>query len=726
MPEIEELPAPALSLALHEGLRHQAGGRLPEAAECYRRAYHADPGDADPLLLLGIVARQSGQLPAAIQLLSLAAERSPQAAHIHLNLALAHLAASDLDRAAAYCRRALALDSQNGHSWCCLGEIETRRGNAPAALVAYMNALQLPSGAARAALALGNQLCRERRYKEAMGLYARGIRHAPANADLHFSTGGAAALLGETSRAKAAYLKALQCRPKFPEAYLNLGNLLYNEGDFRAAAACYARAVALRPQYAKAHCNLGNALSMRGQYTEAVACYERALALNPDTVAARHNLGNALLHRRDYRRAEDCFRKVLQIEPASAEHHNSLGNALLQQRRDQEAEACYTQALALKPEYAAAHINLANTLLQLGRAEQMRQHYRRGVELDPQCAGGQYNLALSCLREGNYREGWQRHESRWDFRELRLPRRAFTQPQWRGEPLQGETILLHAEQGLGDTLQFARYAPLVAARGGRVILEVQPRLRPLLEKIAGPAAVFTPAVFAPSVLTRGDPLPDFAWYCPLMSLPLAFDTTLETIPSTVPYLHADAEAVTAAWQRYPRQGETLRVGLAWAGNPRYRSDQQRSTTLDVLAPLANLQPGLPNVVFFSLQFGPAAAQIARSRLPLIDACSRTRDFAETAAIAATLDLILTVDTSIAHLAGAMGLPVWIMLPHLADWRWLEQRKDSPWYPTARLFRQPAPGDWTSLVEELRKEIQAAPPAPTDRPSWHPPGRTCHT
>jgi tetratricopeptide (TPR) repeat protein len=694
MPEPTTEPAPeidqplTLAPALQEGLRHQAAGRLPEAAECYRRAYWDDPFDADPLLLLGILARQTGQWAAAIQLISLARDRRP-AAHIHLNLALAYLGAGDADRAQTSCRRSLQLDPHNGRAWCCLGEIEAKLGNAPAALAAYVRALKLPSGAEKAALAIGNQLCREQRYSEALAMYARALRASPSNADLLFAAGSAAAAAKMSGVAKAAYCKALRIRPKFPPVLLSLGNLFYDEGNFRAAAACYARAIVVRPGYGKAFCNLGNAFSAMERFATAVVCYERALALDPGASAARHNLGNALLNRREYRRAEACFRQVLELEPFSPEHHNSLGNALLQQRNVHEAEQCYARALALRPDYAAAHINLANTLLQLGQRARMEHHYRRGVELDPASPGGQYNLALAHLREGNYREGWQRHESRWNFRELHLPRRDFSQPQWHGEPLQGQTILLHSEQGLGDTLQFARYVPLVAARGCRVILEVQPRLRPLLDRLPG----------ADLVLARGDRLPGFATHCPLMSLPLAFDTTLETIPSAVPYLVPTSASVAAAREEYPRREGRLRIGLCWAGNPRHKADRQRSMPLEILASLAEID----KAVFFSLQFGPAAAQIAplQSRFPVVDASSRNQSLAETAALMATLDLVLTVDTAIAHLAGAMGLPVWIMLPHLADWRWLEDRRDSPWYPTARLFRQPASGHWAPLIAEVR-------------------------
>ena len=687
MQELDTLPVETLSPLLQEGLAHHAGGHLAQAASKYQRAYNEDPEDADALVLLGIVARQGGQFEAAIKLIELAIERKPDS-HVYLNLALACLGAGDLGRARAACRVALNHNERSGKAWALLGDIELQNRNPKEAVAAYGRALRLPSGVARAAQALGNQLCREQRYQEALGIYARGIAAEPGNADLHFTMGAAAAAAGKVEEARSSYLKALQYRPKFPEAHLNLGNLLYDARHFAAAAAAYSRAIALRPEYAKAYCNLGNALSEMGEHTKAIACYERALALDEGAVAARHNLGNALLHSREYDRAEKCFREVLNAEPGRAAHHNSLGNVLLRQHRDAEAEASYNRAVALEPGYAAAHINLANALLQLGRVEEMKQHYRRGVELDPASAGGQYNLGLVLLRDGDYLEGWLKHEWRWDFRELQQPRRHFSQPQWRGEPLNGAIILLHAEQGLGDTLQFIRYAPLVAARGGRVFLEVQPRLRRLLEGMSG----------VERVIVRGDTLPEFAWHSPLMSLPLAFRTTVDTIPVATPYLRADPALVAAAWQVCPPIDKRLRVGLAWAGNPSNKGDAQRSMALEQLAPLADV----PNAIFYSLQLGAAAEQIQplQDRFPLIDACSRDKDFAETAAVAATLDLVISVDTSTAHLAGAMGLPLWVMLPHLADWRWMEEREDNPWYPTARLFRQPARGDWVSVVQAL--------------------------
>jgi tetratricopeptide (TPR) repeat protein len=694
MQTIEGLAVAQFGPALREGLKHHGSGRLPEAATCYQRAYEENAKDADALLLLGIVARQVKHFPAAIAFTKLAISHRPRAAHLHLNLALAYQLAQDLEQALISCRHALEYDPSNESSWCALGEIESARGNHSAALAAYEQGMSVSSAKGRAARGLGNLLCEQKRYEAGRAAYAQGIRQAPRNALLHLSLGAADFALGDVRSAKLAYRKALSLKPNFPEAYLNLGNALYHEANYQAAVLSYRCAIDLRPGYVKAYCNLGNALSGLGRHQEAVTYYERALKLESRSSAARHNLGNALLHLRDYGRAEECFRALLEPDANSAEHHNSLGNALLQQRRIAEAEDCYRTALRLKPDYAAAHTNLANALLALGRRTEMERHYRHALELDPSNPGTQYNLSLACLREGNLREGWERHEWRWKFSELGLRPRKFARPQWNGQRLNGEMILLHAEQGLGDTLQFIRYLPSVVARGARVVLEVQPQLLELLRNNP----------YVAQVISRGERLPSFAYHLPLMSLPLVFETRIDTIPSIFPYLKMDEKTIDAAWQKHPRRPNKLRVGLVWAGNPRFRGDQLRSTTLEALLPLTEVE----DVDFFSLQFGPAVEQIAplQSRFTLTDACSSSKDFAETAAFVATLDLVVSVDTAIAHLAGAMGISVWVILPHLADWRWLEHRQDSPWYSTARLFRQPSPGDWKSVAEQVRDTLSA--------------------
>jgi len=687
--ELAKLPAGGrLSAAVREGLEHHRAGRLREAAQCYQRAHGENPADADALALLGILARRSGQLEDAIRLTALAVELRPEHAGFRLSLAQAYLLTRKTDAAEDCCWQVLEKHPDAAAAWCCLGEVELARGNEMNARLDWEHAIACGGASSRAEKALGHLLARRGEIEAAVRMYRAAVRKTPRDATLHFALGAALAARADKSGARAAYEEALRLRPNFPEVLLNLGNLFYDEGDWGRAALCCRRALRLRPDYARAWCNLGNALQMLGAARAAIECYERMLGIAPRTVAAHHNLGNAWLARKDFQRAEACFRRTLAIEER-AEHHNSLGNALYQQRRDREATACYRKALELDPNYASAHTNLANALLREGQREEMIAHYQRAVELDPQSAGGHYNLALAHLREGRCGEGWREHEWRWDFRELKLTRRKFAAPQWKGEALNGAAILLHAEQGLGDTLQFIRYAPLVAERGGSVVVEVQPPLQRLLGRLPG----------VKQVIARGAPLPSFAWHCPLMSLPLAFATEVGTIPVRTPYVHAEQSEVETAWRRWP--GEGLRVGVAWAGNPRHGNDRQRSMALRELQPLADVE----GVRWYSLQTGAAERQLRELAFPAVDALAGVTDFAVTAALMGTLDLVISVDTAVAHLAGAMGIPVWVVLPQLADWRWMDKREDSPWYPTARLFRQQTAGDWSAPVENMREVLQ---------------------
>lgn len=552
--------------------------------------------------------------------------------------------------------------------------------------------------AARQAWAEGNRHFAEKNFPAASIAYARGLQHAPHQAPLWFAIGAAASSQHQSRQAIAAFLKALSLQPKFPEALLSLGNELYHSGNFLGAASTYLRAIAQRPRYAKAHCNLGNALSGLRKFREALNCYRIALKYSPRLMAAHHNMGNALLKLHSYAQAEQCFRDALHFHPDSAQLHNSLGNALLKQENFQQAEASYRRAVTMDPNYSAAHTNLANALLDLRRFAEMDHHYRRAIQLDPVSAGGQYNLALACLRAGNFAEGWQRYHWRWQFRDLNMQPRNFPQPQLTREilladNLTGKTILLHAEQGMGDTLQFVRYLPLLAAHGVNIILEVQPRLLPLLS-----AEENSRALGASLVLAKGSSLPRFDLHCPLMSLPAVFATTLQNLPAATPYLHAPASRIAAAWKKFPRT-HALRIGLNWQGNLQSRSNLRRSTTLQTFLPLLQIH----GAQFFSLQHGADAGQIHAACLT--DACSTDASFADAAAVIATLDLIITVDTSIAHLAAAMHRPTWILLPYRADWRWMEDATRTPWYPTAQIYRQPAPNAWPDLLKIVHHDVQ---------------------
>lgn len=464
---------------------------------------------------------------------------------------------------------------------------------------------------------------------------------------------------GHTAEAETRYRQILAARPGEKHALNQLGMICYEREHYVEALELFAAAAKIDRASGEAAANHGAALNAVGRYAEALAVFDRALILKPGYVPALHNRGRALMELGRHADALRSFDRVIALDPSHVDALYERGNALRELRRHDEALGSYRRALALRPESADVHVNEALTLLRLG----------------------------------DFRVGLPKYEWRWRRKDVAGLRRNFAQPLWRGEePIDGKTILLHAEQGFGDTIQFARYAALVAARGARVVLEVQPQLKPLIDGMNGPAAV----------VSRGEALPPFDLHCPLLSLPLACGTTLDTIPSAIPYLDAPPRRVAAWRERLPAAGR--RVGLVWAGSAGYASDRNRTLRLDRLAPLF----GLPGIAFVSLQrdLRDGEAEALRTVPGLVDLGRDLVDFADTAAVVSMLDLVVSVDTAVAHLAGAMGKLVLVLLPHSPDFRWLLDRPDSPWYPTARLYRQPAFGDWDSVIARVRADLAA--------------------
>lgn len=440
---------------------------------------------------------------------------------------------------------------------------------------------------------------------------------------------------------------------------------LVRAGKLAEAEAECRRRLALRPGHPETLNNLANVLEDLGRPGEAEQMYAEAIAARPDFAEAHYNLGLLFHNQRRLAEAEAAYRRALALRPQLFLAYNNLGAALRDQRRPQEAVAAFEAAVRLRPDYADAHMNQAMCQLLLG----------------------------------DFAKGWAQYEWRWRTAQARAeePHR-FPQPPWLGqEEIRGKTILLHAEQGFGDTLQFCRFAPRVAARGARVILEVQPGLEGLLERLDGVAGV----------VTRGGPLPPFDLRTPLLSLPLALGAGLEDVGASVPYLAADPEA-SARWAARLGERRALRVGLVWAGASRSNNpaaaatDDRRSLPLSAFEPLALVE----GVEFYSLQKGSGADQLAAARRggwggpDILDHAAELTNFADTAALIANLDLVISCDTSVAHLAGAIGKPVWILSRFDGCWRWLTDRDDSPWYPTARLFRQSAPSGWSEVVKRI--------------------------
>jgi Flp pilus assembly protein TadD len=479
--------------------------------------------------------------------------------------------------------------------------------------------------------------------------------------------------------------------PESPELHLSLAKALCDEQRFREAAESFRKVIALRPTDLRAHIGLGAMLQEAGELQAATEEYVRILQAEPGCAEAYTNLGMVCQELGDLGLAIELQRQAVALAPEMAEAHNNLGSALSKQGNSEEALDCFRRVLALKADHAGAQFNIGHVYANRGDLGTAEEYYRQALACQPQSDTFRFYLGILHLLQGKFSVGWAEYEFRWGSKQLRNGRRDFSQPQWRGEALRGETILLHGEQGLGDTMQFARYATMVAERGGRVVLEVQPGVRRLIGGMDGVA----------QVLSRGDDLPEFAWHCPLMSLPLAFETELASIPRAVPYLRAD-EVERVAWAN-KLAGKDLRIGLAWGGDPKHTRERVRSIRLAELAPLT----AIAGTRFYSLQKGPAAAQIREipAGMEIVDLDAEQKDFADTAAIVANLDLVISIDTSVAHLAGAMGKPVWVLLHHAPDWRWMLDREDSPWYPTARLFRKSAGEGWDAVVERVGMEIE---------------------
>lgn len=542
-------------------------------------------------------------------------------------------------------------------------------------------------------------------YATAVELLQRALTLDGRVAAVHSNLAFAYQRLGRWPEALTHYDRAVALNGAPAPVLVHRGDVLLQLGRPTEALASFERAIQLESGSAEAHYGRANALRETGALEAACTAYQRALALRPSFPEAQINLGFVLesLGRPD--EALTAYRAALTLTPQSAEVHYNCGNALKELGRIDEALASYRAAIALRPDYAQAHFNcgvLARERLEVGAA---LDHYAEALRLEPDLAAAHFDTASLYLVSGDLERGFTEYEWRWRYQQLNeqiADGSGAIRPLWQGaEPLADRTILLWAEQGLGDALQFCRYVPKVAALGARVILRAPAPLLRLFDTLTGVHALLPDTV----------PLPAFDCHCPLLSLPRAFGTTLATIPSEVPYLHADPARV-AEWRDVlgPRRG--LRVGLVWSGG--FRPDQpevwgvngRRNIALARLAPLKH-----PAVEFYTLQKGqPAESELAETLRagwdgpPLIDHTQRLGDFADTAAFLENLDLLISVDTSSAHLAGALGRPVWIMNRFDTCWRWLLDRADSPWYPTARLYRQAVAGDWDDVVQRVRADL----------------------
>jgi tetratricopeptide (TPR) repeat protein len=611
-----------------------------------------------------------------------------------LQIALEHHRNGRLPEAEAIYRDILKTDPINADSLHLLGVIALQIGRGDAALELIGEAVRLQPKAPSYLSNLGHALTMLGRVNDAAIACREAISIDPKFFEAHLNLGVALEAQGRAQEAAEAYQASIKLEPKFAQAYLNLGNLLHRAGRLNESGGCFREAVKLAPNNGSAHNNLAAVLLEFGRAEEAEKHARLAVQLQPMNAVTHNTLAFALIEQRRFTEAEPFCHEARRLDPTLPEAHNNLGIVFQELGLFEASERAHRDALKARPAYADAYSNLALVLRMMNRVDEAIAAGQEAIRLNHDLADAHSNLSLALLLAGRYEEAWPEYEWRWKLSRFAKPPE-FDKPRWSGEPLEGRTLLVHAEQGLGDTIQFCRYLPMLADQGP-VYLLAPASLATLLRTLPGIAGV----------IAEGDEMPEFDFVCPLLSLPGIVGTTSETIPGEVPYLTADPDRV-AFWREHVKPLKGLRVGLVWAGGETLISDRRRSLKLAQLAKLAQVE----GVDFISLQKGDAAKQKSASSATLHDWTDELSDFADTAALIETLDLVVSVDTAVAHLAGALAKPVWLLNRFDTDWRWLLGRDDSPWYPTLRQFRQTKPGDWAGVLDRVAEELNVYFPAP---------------
>ncbi|HYV36861.1 MAG TPA: tetratricopeptide repeat protein [Gemmataceae bacterium] len=496
---------------------------------------------------------------------------------------------------------------------------------------------------------------------------------------------------GKVAEAGAHYRQVIRLLPDCAEAHTGLGNTYARQGQPADAEKCYREAVRLRPSDARTHYNLGVVATQQGNYQDAITHYQEAVRLDPKDVEALSNLGNVQRLLGQAEQAVASQQQALQLQPNSTTIINNLAATLVDVGRLDEAIGYFHQALRMDANLVECYNNIGQLRKQQGRLDEALANFEHALRLVPDHAAARWNRALIWLLLGDWQRGWPEYEWRWHQPGRTRP--ASPQPLWDGAPLNGRTILLGAEQGLGDTIQFIRYAALIKERGGNVIVECPPTLMRLLAGVRG----------IDQMVLANSPQPPHHVQAPLLSLPGILGTSVDTIPTGGPYLSADTTLMDH-WNRFLTPLWGFKVGIAWQGNPRFCDDRQRSIPLSQFSGLASIN----GVRLISLQKGPGVEQL-REHSQVMDLGSTLDEangpFMDSAAIMKHLDLVICSDSAVAHLAGALGVPVWLALPLVPDWRWLLEREDTPWYPTMRLFRQKRIGDWDDVFRRIGEELR---------------------
>ncbi len=656
--------------ALRLAREHHGAGRLPEAESIYRQILSSHPNQPQALYGLGLLAYQVG-----------------------------HKDSMEL------MQRALSLWPDFAEGFNNYGNVLQSAGQLDAAIGAFQRALQLQPDFPEALSNMANALHLKGMHNESLACGLRAAQLRPDYAEAHNNVGIALQSMGKLEEALEAYRRAINAKASFAEPYSNMAVALINLNRNEDAIPILRKALEIRPNFPEVYNNLGNALQSSGNIDGAITCFRQAIAQRPEFAEAHSNLGNALQACSRFDEAIVACRQALAIRPEFPDALNNLGISLQAQGHIYEAAEFLRRAIAGRAEFPEAHSNLGVSLQCAGRLAEAEQSYRHSITLRPAYAEAHFNLSLILLLTAQWAEGWKEYEWRWKVPSFPSLRRTFKKPMWDGSAPPtpaleaGNTVLLHAEQGIGDTIQFIQFVPLVKRLGWRVVLECQSELRRLFDPSAGDLGV---SFLGERLSADGRGLPPFDLHLPLASLPFALGIHDPKLADRLrnPYLKADPR-LAARWKDLTDAPGKLKVGLVWAGSPTHKDDLNRSVTLDLYKSLVR-----PNVKFFSLQLGKASQQAKTppEGMDLVDLTDRIGDFADTAALISHLDLIVTVDTAVGHLGGAMAKPTFVLIPFMPDFRWTMNGQDTPWYTTLRLFRQSTRGDWPGVMSRINAAL----------------------
>jgi len=684
-----------VSATMEAAVHHYGAGNLERAEQMYRLVLETEPDHPAALHSLGVVAYQAGRYDEAVELIGRAITVNPKIPEFYNSIGVAFESLGKFEQAIGAYQQAISLKPDYAEAYHNMAIVLQSQGNYACAAEKCGCAISLKPDYARAYNTMGFVLQMQGDIAGAAENYRKAIHFKPDFAEAYNHLGVVLSKQENFDEAIDSYRRALAIIPDYAEVYNNLSIALKARGRLDEAIEHCRQALALEPEFAEAHFNLGNAMKDQGRYDEAMENYRHALKIDPDYAEVYSNLAIALNELGRYEEATGNCERAIRLKCDYAEAYNNFGIILRNRGQFAEAIMNYKKAIQLEPQFHEAYYNLGNSLKELGRCDDAIKNYQRAMKIKPDYAQAHWNLSHAFLLSGDLARGWEGYEWRRnpELDILTYPHQ-HDKPRWDGSAFAGRRLLVHCEQGLGDSLQFARYLPMLKARGGTVIFEAWKPLHGILHDFEG-----IDELLELSFAKKTDA--DFDFYVSLMDLPGIFGTTLDTIPAEVPYIHADPEKVRHWQDRL--SDDCFKIGIVWAGSTAHGNDQNRSCPIELFAPLA----AIDGVRLYGLQKGPAASHLDRlSQVMTIENFSEDMDdFADTAGLIENLDLIISVDTAPAHLAGAMARPTWILLPFAPDWRWMLERRDSPWYPTMRLFRQKKWGDWRGVFEDAAEELR---------------------